>query len=86
MYAYAQARVRARAHTHTHTHSLQVHDELVYEVRADRLADVAGMVKAEMERAMPLRVPTPAKLSVGLSWGTLEPVTLEQLKSGFLPT
>jgi len=60
---------------------LMVHDELVYEVRRDRAADLAALVKLEMERAMPLQVPTPVKLSVGLNWGSLESVTLEKLRA-----
>ncbi len=59
---------------------LQVHDELVYEVQHDRAADLAALVKLEMERAMLLRVPTPVKLSVGPNWGSLEDVTLDKLR------
>lgn len=51
------------------------------QVRQDRLADVAAIVKREMELAMPLRVPTPVKLSVGTTWGNLEVHSLESLQS-----
>lgn len=54
----------------------------MYEVRQDRIAEVASIVKLEMERAIQLRVPTPVKLSVGKSWGTLDVVTLESLCAG----
>eukprot|EP00983_Pelagomonas_calceolata_P089071 1157271-Pelagomonas_calceolata.AAC.23 len=50
-------------------------------LRRDRAADLAALVKLEMERAMPLQVPTPVKLSVGLNWGSLESVTLEKLRA-----
>ena len=57
----------------------------MYEVQNERLADVAALVKHEMERAIPLRVPTPVKLSVGPSWGELKGnIELERLREGLL--
>lgn len=54
----------------------------MYEVRKDRVADVAAIVKSIMENAMPLRVPTPVKLSVGKNWGNLQEVSLQSLQNG----
>ena len=59
---------------------LMVHDDLVLEVRQEQLAQVAELVKREMEGSWPLRVPIPVKLSVGPSWGQLSEVTLEELQ------
>ena len=51
---------------------LQVHDELVFEVRAERLARAAGLIKKEMEGAYELAVPLRADLKTGLNWRDLE--------------
>jgi DNA polymerase-1 len=47
---------------------LQVHDELVLEVKRDELEKVAYMVKECMETAYPLRVPLEASMKVGVNW------------------
>lgn len=63
-------------------HPAQVHDELVYEVRAPMVAEVGAVVAEEMAGAWPgLAVPTPVKLSVGPSWGELEERSLEELRA-----
>ena len=52
---------------------LQMHDELVYEVSADDVVQVAQIVKMVMENASPvLRVRTPVKVKVGPTWGQLQ--------------
>lgn len=72
---------------------LQVHDELLFEVRQkdlskvrkgfvlashdQRAAQVARLVKGCMEEAVQLRVPLQVKLSSGLSWGSMQPLELE---------
>lgn len=53
-----------------------MHDELVFEVSESALAGVARMVKARMEKAVTLDVPTPIKLNVGTSWGELTEYTI----------
>ena len=63
---------------------LQIHDELLFEVRADAVAAVAAVVRDGMERAWawawegatqtPLRVPLRVSLAAGPSWGDLEPL------------
>ena len=50
---------------------LQLHDELLYEVREKHLPDVAGIVQQEMENALQLSVRFPVKMKVGPSWGNL---------------
>ncbi len=45
---------------------LQIHDELVFECRAEQLEAQAAMIRHEMEHAMELSVP----LKVALAWGT----------------
>lgn len=50
---------------------LQVHDELVFEVRRDLLPAVSCIVRECMEEAVELRVPLQVKLSSGPAWGRL---------------
>ena len=50
---------------------LQVHDELVFEVREDMLAEVCACVRSGMEGAVSLRVPLEVSLRTGKSWGDL---------------
>jgi len=47
---------------------LQVHDELVLEVPADRLAIVEAAVRDAMERVFPLRVPLEVDVRHGTNW------------------
>ena len=51
--------------------ALQLHDELIYEVAGDDVVQVAQIVREAMEGAMVLDVPTPVRLMVGASWGSL---------------
>lgn len=54
---------------------LQIHDELVYEVRPSQVSRVAAVVRECMEQAVLLHVPLEVKLSVGETWATLQPWT-----------
>ncbi len=47
---------------------LQVHDELLLEVREEEAGEVGNMVVEEMERAMKLNVPLAVDFGVGESW------------------
>jgi DNA polymerase-1 len=47
---------------------LQVHDELVMEVDADRVEEATALVKFEMEHAMELSVPLIAEVGYGKTW------------------
>ena len=52
---------------------LQLHDELMYEVHESLLAEVALVIKREMENSLQLMVTTPVKLKTGKLWGSLIP-------------
>jgi DNA polymerase-1 len=47
---------------------LQVHDELLFEVKNDELADLSSMVKEEMEGAWELIVPIKVDIGTGNNW------------------
>ncbi|KEZ22086.1 DNA polymerase I [Glaesserella parasuis] len=47
---------------------MQVHDELVFEVKADRVEHYTQLIKAEMEKAIELKVPLIAEVGVGGNW------------------
>ncbi|VTU06664.1 DNA polymerase I [Actinobacillus indolicus] len=47
---------------------MQVHDELVFEVKADRVEHYTQLIKAEMEKAIKLKVPLIAEVGVGSNW------------------
>jgi DNA polymerase-1 len=51
---------------------LQVHDELVFEVRKEHLRQAALLIKKEMERACALSVPLVAELKTGPNWRDME--------------
>ncbi|XP_030850352.1 DNA polymerase theta [Strongylocentrotus purpuratus] len=55
---------------------LQLHDELIYEVRREDVDQVAQLIKTEMENAMKLSVRLPVKVKFGPTWGTLEEMDL----------
>ena len=55
---------------------LQVHDELVFEVRDDVLEKVARLVKNEMENAMKLNVPIVVEPRAGKNWAGLKLLAL----------
>ena len=47
---------------------LQVHDELVFEVRDGKVKEAAAVIKKEMEAAYALSVPLLAELKQGPNW------------------
>ncbi len=47
---------------------LQVHDELLFEVREDEMSKVKGIVKEEMEGAVALSVPVAVEMGQGANW------------------
>ena len=47
---------------------LTVHDEIVIEIREERVAEVAGIVKDTMENIFPLAVPLAVDTRWGRSW------------------
>ena len=51
---------------------LQVHDELLFEVPEDEVAELAAVVKQEMESAYDLRVPLLADVKAGANWRDMD--------------
>ena len=47
---------------------MQVHDELVFEVKAERVDHYSQLIKTEMEKAIKLHVPLIADVGVGDNW------------------
>jgi DNA polymerase-1 len=47
---------------------LQVHDELILEVRRDAAKDAAALLKKEMEGVYPLSVPLEVGAATGNNW------------------
>ena len=54
----------------------EIHDELVFEVEASKLAIVAAAVREAMEGAVQLSVPLRVRMQTGRSWGELADLTL----------
>ncbi|STY61340.1 DNA polymerase I [Mannheimia haemolytica] len=50
---------------------MQVHDELVFEVKADKIDHYSQLIKTEMEKAISLKVPLIAEVGVGENWTKL---------------
>ena len=53
---------------------LQVHDELVIEVKNDLIKKVADIVKEDMDNVIKLKVPIIAEVEVGNNWEEMEEV------------
>ncbi|MEK7722350.1 MAG: DNA polymerase [Elusimicrobiota bacterium] len=49
-----------------------MHDELVFEVRREKLPEAAVLIRKEMEQAYTLAVPLKADLKVGPNWRDME--------------
>ena len=47
---------------------LQVHDELLFDVPKAELENITAVIKEEMERAMPIKVPVIAEAGHGDNW------------------
>lgn len=56
---------------------LQVHDELVIQVAPEELAEVAQIVREEMENAFPLSVPLTVECKTGPNWYDMQSYELE---------
>jgi len=54
------------------TMTLQVHDELVFEVPEPEVAEMGTLVREQMEKVHPLMVPLLAEIGVGPNWRDLE--------------
>lgn len=58
----------------SHKLILQVHDELVFEVREEKAQDFAKIFKEEMENVVKLKIPLLVDISAGNNWGELEKI------------
>ena len=54
---------------------LQVHDELVFEVKSGYEAEAAKLIKAGMENAFKLNIPLKADIKTGPNWQDMAPVS-----------
>ncbi len=62
---------------------LQIHDELIFEVPSDQLADLARLVSEEMVGVQTLRVPLKVDVKSGPNWADARPLALDvRLSSG----
>jgi DNA polymerase-1 len=52
--------------------TLQVHDELLFDVAEDEVDQVRSLVKDEMEGVIELKVPLVADCGVGVNWRDME--------------
>jgi DNA polymerase I len=59
---------------------LQIHDELIFEVRKSELRATASLVRRHMEDAISLSVPLEVTLKTGRNWYDVEPVDDEILE------
>ncbi len=59
---------------------MQIHDELVFDLPAKELEELAGLVKKEMENVMKLDVPIKVDMKKGMNW--LEMHDLSKAKAG----
>jgi len=50
---------------------LQIHDELIFEVKKEKVEAFAKEIKRVMETAYPLRVPLVAEVLIGKNWGEI---------------
>ncbi len=47
---------------------LQVHDELLFDVRREELPEVQALVEEKMKTALPLKVPVEVSMGTGNNW------------------
>jgi DNA polymerase I len=59
---------------------LQIHDELIFEVRKSDLTAAANLVRSHMEAAIALSVPLVVTLKSGSNWYDVEPVDEQSLE------
>jgi DNA polymerase-1 len=59
---------------------LQIHDELIFEVRATQLSETADLVRLHMEDAIELSVPLEVTLKAGRNWYDVEPMNEESFE------
>ena len=50
---------------------LQIHDELVFEIEEETLAEATAVIVEKMEGVLPLRVPLSVKVASGSDWSQI---------------
>jgi len=53
---------------------LQIHDELLFEIRENKIKEAIGKIKKIMENVIKLKVPLKVDIKVGSNWGELKPL------------
>jgi len=51
---------------------LQIHDELIFEIREDIVEEIGSKFKGIMENILELDIPLECSVSIGNSWGELK--------------
>lgn len=59
---------------------LQIHDELIFEVRKSDLTEAASLIRRHMENAIVLSVPLEVTLKSARNWYDVEPIDMESLE------
>jgi len=57
---------------------LQVHDELLFEVKDEKMEEAVAKIKKIMENVIKLKVPVVVDVKVGGNWGEMEEVRSEK--------
>jgi DNA polymerase-1 len=55
-------------HNHPMRLILQVHDELIYEVKEDFVKEATPLIKSQMEKALTLKIPLTVEANSGINW------------------
>ncbi len=56
---------------------LQIHDELLFEIKEEYLKEIAPKIKNIMENIFPLDVPLKVDVKMGISWGQMEEIKID---------
>jgi DNA polymerase-1 len=57
---------------------IQVHDELIFEIKEEKVHEAAGRIQDIMRNVLPLKVPVVVDVEVGESWGNLEKLSIKK--------
>jgi DNA polymerase-1 len=57
---------------------IQVHDELIFEIKDEKVHEAAGRIQDIMRNVLPLKVPVVVDVEVGDSWGSLEKLSIKK--------
>ncbi|HTW96077.1 MAG TPA: DNA polymerase I, partial [Candidatus Methylomirabilis sp.] len=57
---------------------IQVHDELVFEMREDKMKEAAGRIQDIMRNILKLKVPVVVDIEIGDNWGEMEKLSIKK--------